>query len=932
MTGAASINGTGNTLANRLGGNSGNNVLDGQAGVDTFTGGAGDDTFVLDAAAELANVSESAGEGNDGLRIVYSSSAPQTISLTGALAHIENVELRGNGPFTVIGNGTANLLRGNAQGNRLEGAAGNDTLDGQGGADQLVGGDGDDLYLVDHIADVVTEEASAGSDSVLVAINISGATFVLGAHVENASVVGSFANNLIGNDLANVLTGNALANRLDGGAGVDTLTGGSGGDTYVVDDAADAIIETATLASEIDTVISSVSWTLAANLENLVLFGSGDLLASGNSLNNVLTGNAGANRIDGGAGADTMFGGAGNDTYVVDNAGDTVFETTGASSLVDAGGIDTVESTVSWTLGNFVENLVLGGSGNFGATGNALANTLRGNAGSNVVDGKAGIDLLDGGEGADIYLIAAASDHPAAEIADSGSSGCDEVRFAATTGTLTLFAGDSGIERVVIGTGVGEIVNASGTSAVNVDASLVGNALSITGNAGANVLTGTAYADRIDGGAGADRLIGGGGSDTLIGGAGNDVYVADASDSVSETSTLASEIDTIETSSSWTLGANLENLRLLGSADLSGTGNALNNMLTGNGGANLLDGGLGADTVFGGAGDDTYVVDNLADKVFETATASSPVDSGGNDTVRSSVSWTLGNFVENLVLVGSDHLGATGNALANTLRGNAGNNVLDGKAGIDVLDGGEGSDLYLIAAASEHPAAEIADSGRSGSDELRFAATTASTLTLFADDRGIERVVIGSGLGQTAVSSGTVALNVDAALVDNALSILGNAGANILSGTSHADTLNGGGGADRLLGGDGNDRLLGGTGNDSLTGGAGADRFVLDQALSATSNRDLLTDFLPGSDQIELSLAVFRALGGVPGGLSSEQFWSGAGVTRAHDASDRLIYNTTTGDLYYDADGNGSGAAVAIALIGIDTHPLLGHADFALIA
>jgi len=229
---------------------------------------------------------------------------------------------------------------------------------------------------------------------------------------------------------------------------------------------------------------------------------------------------------------------------------------------------------------------------------------------------------------------------------------------------------------VVIGSGLGEVANGSGSGALNIDASLVGNSLSIVGNAGANVLTGTAFADRIEGGAGADRLIGGGGSDTLIGGAGNDTYVADASDSVIETSTLASEIDTIETSSSWTLGANLENLRLLGSADLVGTGNALNNMLTGNGGANLLDAGLGADTMFGSAGDDTYVVDNLADKVFETATASSPVDSGGNDTVRSSVSWTLGNFVENLVLVGSDHLGATGNALANTLRGNAGNNLL----------------------------------------------------------------------------------------------------------------------------------------------------------------------------------------------------------------------------------------------------------------
>ncbi len=933
LTGAANIDGTGNSQANRLSGNSGNNILDGKSGIDTLVGGLGDDTYVLDAEAELATVSESADAGNDTLRIVFATSTAKSISLTGALANFEHVELRGNGLVNVLGNGSANVLSGNAMSNRLEGAAGDDTLDGQAGADQLVGGAGDDLYLVDHVGDILTEAANEGTDSVRVAINASGATFVLAANVENATIVGTAANNLSGNALANVLTGNALANRLDGGAGVDTLTGGSGGDIYVVDNTADTIVEISTLASEIDTVLSSVSWTLAANLENLGLLGSADLLATGNLLNNQLTGNQGANRLDGGLGADTMLGGAGNDIYVVDNLGDVVFETTGTGSRADAGGNDTVESSVNWTLGDFVENLLLGGSSNLSGTGNALANVLRGNAASNLLDGKAGVDRLDGGEGADIYLIGLASDHPAAEIADSGTIGSDEVRFAAAAAsTLTLFSGDCGLERVVIGSGLGDTANSSGTGALNVDAALVGNALSIVGNAGANVLTGTAFADRIDGGAGADRLIGGAGSDTLIGGSGNDVYVAETSDTLSETSTLASEIDTVETASSWTLGANLENLKLLGAGDLAGTGNTLNNVLTGNTGANVLDGGLGADSLFGGAGNDTYVVDSLTDQVFETATASSKADSGGNDSVYSSVNWTLGNFVENLVLAGSANLSATGNALANMLCGNAGSNLLDGKGGVDVLDGGEGTDIYLIASASDHPAAEVADSGTSGSDEVRFSATTASTLTLFAGDRGIERVVIGSGLGDVAVGSGTVALNVDASLVGNSLSISGNAGANVLTGTAYADTINGGTGNDRLLGGGGNDRLIGGGGNDSLTGGGGADQFVFDQAPSATANRDLLTDFAPNSDTIQLNLAAFRALGVTPGSLTADQFWSGAGVSGAHDASDRIIYNTTTGDLYYDADGSGSGAAIAIAVVGVESHPQLSYADFALIA
>ncbi|HRI11306.1 MAG TPA: hypothetical protein PKW35_25990, partial [Nannocystaceae bacterium] len=177
--------------------------------------------------------------------------------------------------------------------------------------------------------------------------------------------------------------------------------GGAGGDVYVVDQVGDVLVETSSLASEIDTVESWVSWGLGTNLENLTLLGSGNLAATGNALNNTLIGNAGANRLDGGQGADILLGGAGDDRYVVDNLGDKVYETTTSQS--DAGGTDTVESSINWTLGNFVENLTLTGSGNLSGTGNALANTLRGNAGINVLDGKAGVDVLDGGEGSDIY-------------------------------------------------------------------------------------------------------------------------------------------------------------------------------------------------------------------------------------------------------------------------------------------------------------------------------------------------------------------------------------------------------------------------------------------------------------------------------------------------------------------------------------------------
>ena len=159
--------------------------------------------------------------------------------------------------------------------------------------------------------------------------------------------------------------------------------------------------------------------------------------------------------------------------------------------------------------------------------------------------------------------------------------------------------------------------------------------------------------------------------------------------------------------------------------------------------------------------------------------------------------------------------------------------------------------------------------------------------------------------------------------------LTGNTGNNVLSGLDGNDTLSGGLGNDSLLGGIGNDRLTGGNGNDTLTGGVGTDTFVFETAPNLATNFDTVQDFTSGSDVLAFSRAVFTGFAAT-GAMSVDAFWSGAGVNTAHDATDRFIYNTTTGVLWYDRDGTGSAAAVQVATL--TGHPGLAFSDFQIIA
>jgi Ca2+-binding RTX toxin-like protein len=678
------------------------------------------------------------------------------------LARIDGTE----GDDWLVGTSLDDRLYGGAGSDTLSGLAGDDVLDGGAGADWMEGGEGDDRYVVDDALDTVNELAFEGVDSVE-----SARSMTLAANVENLTLVGGAANG-VGNMENNTITGNALANLLDGKLGADTLIGGAGNDSYVVDSIADSIVES--VGGGVDTVTSSVAYTLAAEVENLTLTGSAAIAGTGNAAANTLRGNAGANTLtalggndvlDGGAGADQLRGGAGDDSYVVDHASDAITELAGE-------GMDRVTATVSHTLAAEVEQLTLGGTAAINATGNALANQLTGNAAANVLDGKGGADTLRGGAGSDTYVVDVATD----TLVENSGEGTDTVRSSVSWTLATNF----------------EHLTLAGAAAING-----------TGNAAANTLTGNAAANTLNGGAGAD---------TMRGGAGNDFFVVDAATDV-VTENAGEGTDTVQSAVSWMLGANVENLTLTGTAAVNATGNTLANVLIGNAAANVLSGGAGSDAMAGGAGNDTYVVDSALDTVTEGAAA-------GMDVVQSAVAYMLGANVENLTLTGAAAINGTGNALANLLQGNAAANQLDGGSGADTLRGGAGNDVLVVDSASD----VVAENASEGDDTVR----SYVAWTLGAN---LENLAL---VGATAINGTGNAL--DNWIVGNAAvnALAGGDGRDLLFGGLSNDGLDGGNGRDILQGGDGADALADAGGNNLLHGGSGAD------TLTAGVNHDLL--------------------------------------------------------------------------------------------
>ena len=494
---------------------------------------------------------------------------------------------------------------------------------------------------------------------------------IRGQLVTIATDNGETVNGTSGNDILpglggdDAINGGAGNDSLDGGTGADTMTGGSGNDTYFVDNAGDAVIESA--GNGTDTVNTMVSYGLTAEVENLVLQGGADLQGYGNTLANMITGNAGGNLLDGGVGADTMTGGAGGDTYFVDDAGDTVVENVGEGS-------DAVFSTVHYAAD--------GERGDPGAAGQRRSAGLRQQP-----------------EQRDLRQRR----HQPAQRLRRRRRDVWRRRRRCLFRRRHRRRGDRERQRRQRH----GVLDRQLRLAANVEnLILLGSAdLQGFGNGLGNVIYGNTGNNLLDGGAGVDLMVGG---------AGDDIYfVDDTSDSAFEVAGQGN--DAVFASAHYGLAADVETLVLQGSADLQGYGSNQVNTLYGNIGNNLLNGAAGADTMYGGLGNDTYFVDNAMDAVVENL-------GEGTDAVFASVNYTLTANVEALVLNGPGNLSGTGNALANSLFGNAGNNALDGGAGVDVLQGNAGNDTFVfnMGQGNGDTVVDFAGNGAAAGDSLQF--------------------------------------------------------------------------------------------------------------------------------------------------------------------------------------------------------------------
>jgi len=857
LTGSADISATGNSLADTLVANSGNDTLIAGAGPATLVGGAGNDTFVVNSTGDV--ISKAANTGNN----TEISSVPVTLA-----ANLQNLTGSGTNAIILTGNSGNNVITANGSNDTLVAGSGNDTLvSGLTGIDSLVGGAGNDTFVVNNIGDVISEAANSGNNTEDASVSVT-----LANNVQNLTGIGTGNLYLTGNSLAhNVITANNGNDTLFSGSGVDTLIGGAGNDMFVVTNAASVIVEAPNNGSNLEK--TSVSVTLAANVQNLTGFAGGNLTLTGNNLANVITANNANDVLIAGTGLATLVGGSGTDVFVVDNSSDVITEAaTNTASIV--------QSKVSYVLPANLQTLTGIGTNAITLTGNNLADTLTansandtlvaGNGSTTLVAGTTGTDSLVGGTGNDTFVVNNTADIINEATANTASIVQSNVSYVMPANLQTLV-------------GIGS------------------NAITLTGNSLADLIVANGNNDTLVAGSGNDTLVSGiVGTDSLVGGAGNDTFIVNnIGDVISEAANSGN--NTEDASVSVTLANNVQNLTGIGTGNLYLTGNSLaHNVITANNGNDTLFSGSGIDTLIGGTGNDTFVVTNAATVIQEAPNS-------GSNLEKTSVSVTLAANVQNLTGFASGNLTLIGNNLNNTITANSGNDLLVagsgadtlvGSTGADVLEGGSGNDVMNDSSGAN---AMIAGSGN---DSLN----AGSGAAFLAGGTGNDAITLGSGQAVVAFNSG----NGPAAITAG-------------SGSNTSDVLSLGGGiayANLSFSKSGNNLILNTGGNNAITfnnwyGGSANQNFVTLQVIeqaaatySATSSNPLYNSEVETFSFTSLVADFNAALAANPG-LTS---WSLSNTL----LNDHLASSNTAalgGDLaYYDGlNGNLTGLNLATA-------------------
>lgn len=885
-------------------------------GSDTLVGGAGDDIYYVNGPTANASsyyspytndtVVENVGEGFDTIISdtfvgVLQSNVERYVD---TYDHGTWTSTNANGTTTLgrslIGNDLDNeiLVTGGGTGTsyveNINGRGSVGTvirIDGGAGADTMAGSHDDTTYVVDNVGDVVVEASTFSIDTVE-----SSVSFNLVSNVENLVLTGSEAINGVGN---------GLANRLDGSSNTaaNVLTGGSGDDTYVLG-AGDSYVENAgegfdTLVLKSDAFGATYRLDDFANIESLTLdfaiplgsAGGGPTLigTSGNDVltnlsvepvswdgssggrgglvqadagNDTLYGGAGRDTLDGGTGVDEMRGGLGNDVYRVDSADDRVYENARPNWWSPDPGIDTIETSVDYTLPDNVETLVAVGGIGLRLTGGASWDQLDGSR-------NAAADTLAGGASDDLYIV------DGLDVVVEGAGGGQDSAYGSTTYTMA----DNVENGYLTETAVGGI---TGNASANY---LFGNANAnaLNGLDANDTLIGLEGNDSLYGGAGDDTLMGNGGDDVLVGGGGNDSYYFNAGEG-------SDRIDAADLTSA------TDRLRL---DEVLETEVSLMRS-----GQDLVVGMLNStDQVTLVGYFDTSVVngENLDGKIdfIEFLSTGTVWD---QSRIDAAVAVNTVNHVPVLVTPLADQAAAQSVAFNYTVPAAAFTDTDAGDALTYTASLADGSPLPAWLAFDPTTRAFTGTPSGTGAASIRVTATD------------------GGGLSTTDVFDLVVAIqNLTGTGTIGADTLTGAAGNDTLSGLGGNDRLTGADGNDRLDGGAGNDTLIGGDGADVIRGGQGADVLLAATASVNDPGQDVFEFALgDGADLIG-----FVA---VPEGGTQDLIRFDAGVSRsgisvsnvpsssAPDATMQLVISYGAGDsmtLETGAEGTISGLAFA---------------------